>query len=103
VLQDNLDAITLELSLDGSVIASGTLTEYRGQVREEDRGGGLHVWAVGWSYPVGAFHSGTSHSLQMKWNLSRTVTDGCDADGDGQLDMYGPGMVAVQKIEINVQ
>jgi hypothetical protein len=103
VLQDNLDAITLELSLDGSVIASGTLTEYRGQVREVDPGGGLHVWAVDWSYPVGAFESGTSHLVEMRWNLSGAVTDGCDADGDGQLDMYGPGMVAIQRLEINVQ
>lgn len=103
VLQDNLDAITLELNLDGSVIASGTLTEYRGQVREEDRAGGFHVWAVDWSYPVGAFESGTSYLLEMRWNLSRAVTDGCDADGDGQLDMYGPAMVAVQRLEINVQ
>ncbi len=103
VLQDNLEAISLELSLDGSVVASGPLTEYRGEVREEDRGGGLHVWAVDWSYQFAPFASGTSHSLEVKWNLSRAVTDGCDADGDGQLDIYGPGMVAVQGREISVQ
>jgi hypothetical protein len=103
VLQDNLDAITLELSLDGSVVASGTLAEYRGQVREEDRAGGLQLWAVDWSYPVGPFQSGTSHSLEMKWNLSRAVTDGRDADGDGQLDMFGSGMVGVQGRVITVR
>lgn len=102
LLQDNPEAITLEVSLDGRVVASGTLTQYRGEVREEERAGGLHIWAVDWSYPVGPFPSGTSHLLEVKWNLGRAVTDGCDANADGQPDLCGPGIAAIQRLEISV-
>jgi len=103
VLQDNLDAITVEFSVDGSVVASGPLTEYRGEVREEDRAGGLQLWVVDWSYPVGPFPSGTSHWLEVKWILSRTVTDGCDFDADGQPDTYGPGVQGIASLEVTVR
>jgi hypothetical protein len=102
-LQDNLQALTFELKLDGAVIASGPMEGDRGPVREEDRPGGLHTWGVDWSYQVGPFQSGSSHWLELQYILSRAVSDGCDSDGDGQADVYGPGVAFPQRLELVTQ
>jgi hypothetical protein len=92
LLQENLDALTFEIRLDGAVMASGPMQEYRGPVGEEDRSGGVHTWGVSWSYPLGPFESGSSHQVELLWNFTRAVSDGCDSNGDGQLDVFGPGV-----------
>lgn len=103
VLTENLDAITFEVTVDGTVVATGNLAEHRSAVREEDRDDGLHVWVTYWTYPMGAFASGSFHWLEVEWHLSRAVTDGCDSDRDGHLDVYGPGVHGVQRLEVTVQ
>jgi hypothetical protein len=103
MLQDNLDALTFELRLDGAAVASGPMEANRGVIREEDRPSGIHTWAVDWSYQVGPFQAGSSHRLELIWTLSRTVSDGCDVDGDGQLDAYGPGLVTSRSFELATQ
>lgn len=102
VLQDNLEAISLEVSIDGQVVATGDLSGYRLDVRESELRG-ADVWEISWAYPMGAFESGSFHWLEVKWILSRTVTDGCDFDADGQPDTYGPGVCGVARLEVTVQ
>jgi hypothetical protein len=102
VLQDNLGAITLEVVVDDQVVATGSLAEYRQDVREIERDG-VHMWVADWAYPMGAFEAGSFHWLEVHWRLSRAVTDGCDYDGDGQLDVYGPGLSGVQRLEVTVR
>lgn len=103
VLTENLDAITFEVTVDGTVVATGNLAQQRSAVREEDTDDGVHVWVTYWSYPMGAFASGSFHWLEVEWHFSRAVTDGCDFDGDGHLDVYGPGVLGVQRLEVTVQ
>lgn len=102
VLQDNLDAISLEVTVDGRVVATGSMAEYRSPV-EEGEVRGVQVWQAHWEYPMGALESGSFPWLELKWNLSRAVTDGCDFNGDGQLDVYGPGTSGVTRLEVSVQ
>ena len=101
-LQDNLDAISLQVSVDGQVVATGAMIEYRLPAGEKDVRG-VHVWYVDWAYPMGAFEGGSFHWLEMQWQFSRQITDGCDHNADGQLDTYGPGVSGVQRLEVSVQ
>jgi hypothetical protein len=103
VLTESLSAITFEVTVDGTVVATGNLAERRSSVREEDTADGIHVWFTDWTYPMGAFGPGTLHSLEVEWHLSHAVTDGCDSDGDGHLDVFGPGVLLVQMLEVTVQ
>jgi hypothetical protein len=103
VLTESLSAITFEVTVDGTVVATGNLAGRRSSVREEDTAGGIHVWFADWTYPIGAFASGSFHWLEVEWHLSHAVTDGCDTDGDGHLDVFGPGVLLVQRLEVTVQ
>lgn len=103
VLSENLSAITFEVTVDGTVVASGDLAQHRSAVHEEDRDDGLHMWVTYWTYPMGAFGSGSFHWLEVEWDLSHAVTDGCDSDGDGHLDVFGPGVLLVQRLEVTAQ
>jgi hypothetical protein len=103
VLGENLDALTFQISVDGSVVYTGDLAERRSAVEEEEREGGLHMWGTYWTYAMGAFASGSSHLLEVEWRLSHAVTDGCDADGDGQTDIFGPGAFLVQGLQVAVR
>lgn len=102
VIQDNLDALTFKVTVDGGVDATGSMAQYRSGVREEDWEAG-HVWAVYYSYPMGAFEVGSLHWLELEYQFSRAITDGCDSDADGQQDMYGPGLFGLMRLEITVQ
>ena len=100
-LQENLDALTVAVAVDGRVEATGAMAQYRGELREGEWYG-LPMWIVRWDYPMGAFGSGSFHWLEVEWSLSRAVTDGCDEDRDGRLDMYGPGVLGVGRLEVTV-
>ena len=105
LLQDNLDALTFKLTVDGQVVATdSTMAQYRSEVREEDFEEAGHVWAVHYFYPTGTFESGSFHWLELEYQFSRAVTDGCDTDGDGNLDMYGPGhwQIPALRLELTV-
>jgi hypothetical protein len=102
VVSKSVNAISFEVSIDGSVAATGDLAEQRSAVREEDWEG-IHVWVTYWSQPMGAFASGSFHWIEVEWHLTAEVTDGCDSDGDGHLDVYGPGTLGVQRLEVTVR
>jgi hypothetical protein len=102
LLQENVDSMIFEIRLDGAVMASGPMQEYRGPVVEGDGAGGVHTWGVSWSYPLGPFESGSSHKVELLWTFSRAVSDGCDSNGDGQLDMFGPS-VSTLRLELVTQ
>ena len=44
-----------------------------------------------------------TYVAQVTWSLDEAVTDGYDADGDGQPNWYGPGVVFTHEFTINVQ
>lgn len=102
LVTENLNAITFKVTIDGAVVATGDLAGQRSAVWEEDMEAGVHAWGTSWSYPVGAFGSGSFHWLEVEWSFSHQVTDGCDADGDGQVGVYGPGVHGVQRLEVTV-
>jgi hypothetical protein len=104
VMQDHLDAGTFQITVDGQVRASGNLAEYRGEIVQEDWATGP-VWMVYYEFPVGAFEAGSFHWLELERRYSRAVTDGCDSDQDGALDMFGPGYheFGVVRLEVTVQ
>jgi hypothetical protein len=102
LLQENVDSMIFEIRLDGAVMASGPMQEYRGPVAEADGAGGVHTWGVSWSYPLGPFESGSSHQVELLWTFSRAVSDGCDSNGDGQLDVFGPS-VSTLRLELVTQ
>jgi hypothetical protein len=103
VMGEGLDAISFQITVDGSVVYTGDFAEQRSAVEEGVSGGGIPTWGTYWSYPMGAFPSGSFHWIEVEWRSSHAVTDGCDVDGDGQLDVYGPGAFLTQRLEVTVQ
>jgi hypothetical protein len=49
-------------------------------------------YASTWSWPLPPLSRG-SHLIEIEVTLSEAVSDGYDTDGDGQADVYGPGVV----------
>jgi hypothetical protein len=102
VVQDHLDALTFEVTIDGRLTATGNMAQHREGVREEDLYD-RHWWVHYWSYPMGAFESGSFHWFEVEYRLIRSVTSGCDLDGDGHLDMAEAGWHGVTRLEVTVQ
>ena len=102
VVQDHLDALTFEVRIDGRLTATGNMAQQRKGVREEDLYD-RHWWVHYWSYPMGAFQSGSFHWFEVEYQLIRSVTSGCDLDGDGRLDMVEAGSQGVTRLEVTVQ
>lgn len=102
LLQNSLAALAFQVTVDGQLAAAGDLADYRSEPQAElleERS----VWVVYYSYSMGPFAAGSSHWLEIEWQLSQTVTDGCDMDGDGNLDLYEPGSLGTDRLEMTVQ
>lgn len=89
LIEDNLDALEFKVTVDGEVVSLGNMADYRTELLEEESGG-LYAWWQHYAYPLGGFGSGSTHWLDLERSFSRDVTDGCDGDGDGSPDRYGP-------------
>lgn len=103
LLEENNNATTFTVTVDGRVVAGGSMAEYRTEMLEEEVDG-IPVWFQCYSHPIGAFEAGSSHWLQLERGFSREVTDGCDLDGDGDPNWFGPDseMITV-RLDITVQ
>jgi hypothetical protein len=102
LVEENIDSVEFKVTVDGRVVAMGNMAKYRTELREEERNG-LHAWWQHYSYPMGSFDSGSVHWLELERSFRRDVTDGCDADGDGNLDWYGPDSVIAPEVHITVR
>lgn len=102
VVQDHLDALTFEVTIDGHLAASGNMAQHREEVREEDLYD-RHWWVLYWSYPMGAFESGSFHRFEIEYEVIRAVSSGCDLDADGHLDMAEAGWHGVTSLAVTVQ
>jgi len=95
-LDDELAVIEFQVWVDGRVIENPT--SYWGEIEiYEDRygdndidGDGDTDHMVGWHFPLGALEEGF-HRIHTLYNFRYEVTDGLDADADGELDTFGPG------------
>jgi hypothetical protein len=102
LLKENTDALDFKVTIDGRVMATGNLAEYRTQLREEELGG-LHAWWQHYAYRLGGFESGSSHWFELERGFSQQVTDGCDVDGDGNPDWYGPDFAITLRLHVIVR
>jgi hypothetical protein len=102
LIADNLDALDFKVTVDGKVTAMGNMAEYRTDLREEESSG-VHAWWQHYSYRLDSFRSGSAHWLDLERRFSRRVTDGCDLDGDGEVDWYGPGSVRSSSLHLVVR
>jgi hypothetical protein len=102
LLEENIAAVDFKVSLDGFVLATGEMAKYRTEVREEDITG-IHAWWQYYAYPLGTFRSGSSHHFELERGFSQQVTDGCDLDGDGNPDWYGPDSVTTTRLDLAVR
>lgn len=102
VVQEQLDTLTFEVTIDGRLTDTGNMAQHREEVREEDLYG-RRWWVLYWSYPMGAFESGSFHWLEVEYHVIRSVTSGCDLDADGHLDMVEAGWQGVTRLELTVQ
>ncbi len=102
LIEDNLDALEFRVRVDGEVTATGNMAEYRTELREEESSG-VHAWWQHYSYPVGSLRSGSAHWLDLERGFSRDVTDGCDLDGDGDVDWYSPDFVKSSTVHLVVR
>jgi hypothetical protein len=102
LLEDNLDALEFKVRVDGEVTATGNMAEYRTDLREEEFNG-VHAWWQHYSYPMGSFRSGSAHWLDLERGFSREVTDGCDLNGDGDVDRYSPDFVKSSTVHLVVR
>ncbi len=59
-------------------------------------------YASNWYWQLPPLPRGT-HRIEIEVTLSEAVSDGYDMDGDGQADMYGPGVVSSGWVELVVQ
>ena len=87
LVADYLDALDLVVTLDGDPLAD-PLAHY-GPVEEcGDRyGDGDTDYHSACEYEVGVLGPGV-HQVEAQFRLLRTVTDGFDRDGDGNLDQF---------------
>jgi len=102
VVQQWLDTLTFEVTIDGRLTDTGSMAQHREGVREENLYG-RRWWVLYWSYPMGAFESGSFHWLEVEYHVIRSVTSGCDLDADGHLDMVEAGWQGVTRLELTVQ
>ena len=102
LVEENINSVEFKVTVDGQVVAMGNMARYRTEILEEERNG-LHAWWQHYSYPMGSFDSGSVHWLELERSFRRDVTDGCDVDGDGNLDWYGPDSVIAPEVHITVR
>ena len=83
---DFLAAISLTGTLDGQPLSD--LDNYWGEIEplENNYGDQSHYIST-WLSPLGILSPG-SHVVEIRGILRQPVTDGFDADNDGQPDMY---------------
>jgi len=81
---DFLAAVNVTGKLDGQPLLD--LNNYWGEV-EPYEGGTAGNYSTQWLYPLGVLSTGT-HTLKIQVELNTPITDGYDADQDGQLDEY---------------
>jgi hypothetical protein len=99
LIQENLYALTYKVTIDGDEVAVGSMAEYRTDLREEEHSG-IRAWWQYYSFPIGVFESRSQHMLSLERGFTRQVTDGCDVDGDGNLDWYGPDTVFTSSLQL---
>ena len=97
---DNAQHLTVDLVIDGELVSGVQQPVVPGSeipcaAPPEDAYGVYYVTQLG-SLDAG------EHAVSVTWSLDAQVTDGYDSDGDGQLDLYGPGEVATQEFTIIV-
>jgi hypothetical protein len=93
LVEDNMDHMTIRLLVDGQTVSGKRQkavpsTEIPCGYNVSDKYDGAY-----WS-----FHKTTlaplsvgEHNIFVSWTYNTEITDGFDADGDGQKDYYGPG------------
>jgi hypothetical protein len=101
LLDENIFALDFKVTVDGEVVALGKMARYRTEVREEEHG--VHGWWQYYAYSLGSFRSGSSHWVELERGFSQQVTDGCDVDGNGSLDWYGPDSTFVSSLHLTVR
>jgi len=98
--QDFIDAAAPRIWIDNVLLLGGRPSDLAPFWQEpvEDTPG---VWAANWIYPYGEMEPGT-HVLRLEFILDQAITDGFDSNGDGALDLYGPGALDWGTTEIVV-
>jgi hypothetical protein len=97
----NAEHLTVDLVLNGETLIG---TQQPVVPRSEIPCGSPSDNAYGVFYvtQLGPLSPGT-YVAKVTWILDEPVTDGYDADGDGEPDWYGPGEVFTHEFTINVQ
>ncbi len=84
LIEEYLASVIQIVSFDGRLVS--TYNAYRGEVFFNEPTG---TWRVFWSFDMGPIAAG-EHVTELTQMFSRPITDGLDANGDGQPDQYGP-------------
>ncbi len=84
LIKDYLNNVIQVVSFDGRLIS--TYNAYRSDIFFDQMRG---TWRVFWSFDMGPVAIG-EHTTEWTQMFSQQITDGLDANGDGQMDTYGP-------------
>jgi len=98
--EQNAQHLTVNLVLDGEPVTGVQQPVVPGS--EIPCGASADAYGVFYVTQVAPLSAGT-HVASVTWILDEAVTDGYDADGDGEPDWYGPGEVFTSEFTIIVQ
>jgi len=99
--KQNAQHLTVKLVLDGELVAGVQQPVVPGS--EIPCGvGSADAYGVFYVTQVGPLSAGT-HVASVTWILDEQVTDGGDMNGDGAIDLYGPGEVVTHQFTIIAQ
>lgn len=84
LVEQYVDDVIQVVSFDGRLIS--TYAAYRQEITANDARG---TWQVFWVFDMGPVAAG-EHRIEWTQMFNGAITDGLDADGDGQPDSYGP-------------
>jgi len=84
LVQEYMDNVVQIVTFDGRIIS--TYAAYASEITFNEARG---TWQVFWRFDMGPVSVG-EHRTEWTQMFNRAISDGLDANGDGQMDTYGP-------------